>query len=153
MTPENIPVAFVGAFRRLVRCIQPRPLEPGTMGAYFAVLAPLPLATVVAAVDVLTQQPRRFFPSAGEWFTVAKHLQAAARLTPTASGEYPYDPTETFTEDEIADAAAWLSKRPCPHTPACPTARVCVEEFAWYLRHRAALEAAPAGDAVGEAPE
>ena len=147
MTPENIPAAFVVAFRRLVRCIQPRPLEPGTMGDYFAVLAPLPLATVVAAVDVLTRQPRKFFPSAGEWFTVATQLQSEARLTPAASGEYPYDPTETFTEDEIAAAAEWLYKRPCPHTPACPTARVCVEEFAWYLRHCAALDAPERGGA------
>ncbi len=30
----------------------------------------------------------------------------------------------------------------CPHQPMCPSLQVCVEDIAWYLRHRTALEAA-----------
>lgn len=68
------------------------------------------------------------------------------------SGEWPYDPTETFSGDELAEAyrlrrfvtpASTLKRRDsCPHTPACPNARVCIEEIAWYLRHQAEIEAA-----------
>jgi hypothetical protein len=28
----------------------------------------------------------------------------------------------------------------CPHTPACPTLAECIENIAWYLRHRKEIE-------------
>jgi len=68
------------------------------------------------------------------------------------SVEWPFDPTETFTGEELARAyelrrfvspAPTLKRRDhCPHVPPCPNARVCIEEIAWYLRHQAEIEAA-----------
>lgn len=75
--------------------------------------------------------------------------------TPDASGEYPYDAFEKFSEHELARAADLRATVPatrrgfskvfdqCPHTPACPNVRVCIEEIAWYLRHRPELERTP----------
>ena len=74
---------------------------------------------------------------------------------PNAGSEHPYDSTETFSRDEL-HAAFELRQRiapdrdtilktkrrdHCPHTPRCPNGRVCVEEIAWYLRHRVRLQA------------
>lgn len=68
------------------------------------------------------------------------------------SGEWPYDPAETFSEAELAEAyrlrkfvtpAPTLRRRDsCPHPQPCPNVRVCIEEIAWYLRHKAEIEAA-----------
>ena len=67
------------------------------------------------------------------------------------SVEYPYDPREKFSSDELTAALDLRSsvegkRRPggvidqCPHTPACPTVDVCIEEIAWYLRHKTQLD-------------
>lgn len=68
------------------------------------------------------------------------------------SGEWPYDPTETFSQDELTEAyrlrrfvtpSPSLKRRDsCPHLTPCPNVRVCVEEIAWYLRHQTEIEAA-----------
>lgn len=73
---------------------------------------------------------------------------------PNDRGEYPYDPRESFTPEEL-ERALELRNRfgpdpatiretgrtdHCPHRPACPSVQVCVEEIAWYLRHQAELE-------------
>lgn len=67
------------------------------------------------------------------------------------SAEWPYDPSETFSADEITEAyrlrrfvtpAPGLKRRDsCPHLTPCPSVRVCVEEIAWYLRHQVEIEA------------
>ena len=68
------------------------------------------------------------------------------------SGEHPFDPTEQFSVEELQSALEWRqSIQPsdlrthrrdlCPHRPPCPTVAVCVEEIAWYLRHRKDLDA------------
>lgn len=69
---------------------------------------------------------------------------------PDRLGEYPYDPTEMFSADELA-AARQLRESvgpvkvgdridSCPHTPACLNVYVCIEEIAWYLRHKSELD-------------
>ncbi len=67
---------------------------------------------------------------------------------PLAFGEYPYDPAEKFSLDDLSTAARLRQSHPktrrgdsmifdqCPHTPACSTVAVCIEEIAWYLRHK-----------------
>lgn len=77
---------------------------------------------------------------------------SAFENVPDPSGEYPYDPAEKFSDDELARAAELRTSVPavrrgrsnvfdqCPHTPACPNVKVCIEEIAWYLRHRTNLD-------------
>lgn len=74
-----------------------------------------------------------------------------ALSSPNTAGEWPYDSSEVFSVDELTEAARLrqrvtplhnLKRRDsCPHTPPCPGARVCIEEIAWYLRHRKDIEA------------
>lgn len=59
---------------------------------------------------------------------------------------------ETFTEDELQQAAALrqsvtphasLRRRDrCPHRVPCENTKACIEEIAWYLRHRREIEKA-----------
>ncbi len=71
-------------------------------------------------------------------------------MNPNANGEYPYDASEKFSAGELERARDWRTEvgprtvgdrtDSCPHTPACPNARVCIEEIAWYLRHKRELD-------------
>jgi len=80
-----------------------------------------------------------------------KTVLGGALGNPNTAGEWPYDSSEHFTEDEYAEAlrlrttvtsASDLRRRDdCPHTPPCPNVRICLEEIAWYLRHRVELHA------------
>ncbi len=64
---------------------------------------------------------------------------------------WPYDPTEVFSAEELERARQLrLEVGPqkvgdrldsCPHTPACPSVSICIEEIAWYLRHKFEIEA------------
>lgn len=151
-----IPAEFLDVFRDLVVALQPRtPTTRETARVYFETLKQFPLE----AIRDSARQLRRtctFFPSTGEWFAAAQilgiegrsnrtpTLAAVTPLTvtsvgqPNADGEWPYDPTEAFTVDDIEVAASWRGDT-CPHAPPCPTVQVCVEEVAWYLRHRREL--------------
>lgn len=69
-------------------------------------------------------------------------------MTPDENGEYPYDPTETYSDEDLARAKHFRMMfkpshgRPdrCPHAPVCPNMRVCLESIAWYLRHYQEIE-------------
>ncbi len=67
---------------------------------------------------------------------------------PNSQGEWPYDATEHFSREELAQAVYWRGhfcptirgrSDHCPHTPPCPNVPICLEEIAWYLRHRQEL--------------
>lgn len=72
-------------------------------------------------------------------------------MTAENSPEHPFDASETFTADELARARELremvgprkVDERidSCPHTPPCPSVKICIEEIAWYLRHKAELDA------------
>lgn len=171
-TPAPVPPRFAEVFTQLVRRIQPaRAIEPGTMQDYYALLKDFQIDAVASAAVVLVKDPRKFFPSVGEWLAAVEQLDVEARILkqraaprppaqttrqappprsvgqPDATGQWPYDPTETFTADDLAEAAVWRAQKrrvglrhdPCPHTPMCPSERACLEEMAWYLRHRREL--------------
>lgn len=65
--------------------------------------------------------------------------------------EFPFDPKETFSAEEIErarelrDLVGPVKTKDrfdsCPHTPPCPTEAICLEEIAWYLRHKTELDA------------
>lgn len=147
VTTSAIPQAFIDAFRQLVRRIQPtRAIEPAALRDYYEILQGFPLSRVTQAATILAQQPRVFFPSVGEWRQAVLAIEAAQRSvgSPRPSGEWPYDPHETFSEAELDHAQWWRihgAHNTCPHQPACPTLAVCVEEIAWYLRHRIEIHA------------
>ena len=75
--------------------------------------------------------------------------------TANHSAEYEYKPFERFTDAELDDARFWRAqycepdaryttrRDRCPHSPPCPSERVCVEEIAWFLRHRTELMTLP----------
>lgn len=76
---------------------------------------------------------------------------SAFENAPDHFGEYPHDLNEAFSAVELERAADLRGSVPptrrglsrvfdqCPHSPACPSVKICIEEIAWYVRHRTNL--------------
>ncbi len=141
-----IPQEFRQVFRELVLATQAQHVrtDPDVVRIYFETLRDFSIDVVRTSARNL-RRTTTFFPSTGEWFQAAQSVlrgshSAGTLGEPEASGEWPYDPSEPpFTEAELENAREWRTRGShdtCPHTPGCPTVAVCVDEIAWYLRHR-----------------
>lgn len=64
---------------------------------------------------------------------------------------FPFDDEPPFTEAELQNALTWRQRvtpdpwhkrrDQCPHDPMCPSLSYCLENIAWYFRHRDVVDA------------
>src|SRR5438552_2153941 len=67
-------------FRRMVSGMPACILERDAIEVYFDVLRHMPIGAVKVAAQALLQEPRKFFPTVGEWYYLAVQSQRASRI-------------------------------------------------------------------------
>ena len=108
---------FLRVFNRLLVALREPADETGvTQGVYFDALKDLPLLALEAAAMALMKEPgRRFFPTTAEWRTVAERAQVdLLKQAVQPSREEPWR-----VECERCEDTGWVQGLTCDGTDRC----------------------------------